>query len=229
MLSIVLPSYNEGQNLRNLLPRIDSAIKSIDIKYEVIVVDSIGNVDGTQNICEKYDCKYVVRNGGNSYGDAVRTGIEIAEGDLVLFMDADGSHSPEFIPELLRYASEFDIVIASRYVNKGHTENNFILTLMSRVLNITYSLVLGLPCKDVSNSYKLYHKHQLNLITLECNNFDIVEEILFKLFHNKKPYKIKEVPYTFKKRMFGKTKRNLFIFILTYLYTITKLRFKSRH
>ncbi|MBT7558742.1 glycosyltransferase family 2 protein, partial [Candidatus Woesearchaeota archaeon] len=152
MLSIVLPSYNEGQNLRNLLPRIDSAIKSIDIKYEVIVVDSIGNVDGTQNICEKYDCKYVVRNGGNSYGDAVRTGIEIAEGDLVLFMDADGSHSPEFIPELLRYASEFDIVIASRYVNKGHTENNFILTLMSRVLNITYSLVLGLPCKDVSNS-----------------------------------------------------------------------------
>jgi len=229
MLSIVLPSYNEGQNLSNLLPRIDSAIKSLNIKFEVIVVDSMGNVDGTQNICEKYDCKYVVRNGGNSYGDAVRTGIEIAEGNLVLFMDADGSHSPEFIPELLRYASEFDIVIASRYVNKGGTENNFILTFMSRVLNISYSVVLGLPCKDVSNSYKLYHKHQLSLITLECNNFDIVEEILVKLFHSKKPYKIKEVPYIFKKRMFGKTKRNLLIFTLTYICTITKLRFKSRH
>ena len=224
MLSIVLPSYNEGQNLRNLLPRIDSAIKSIDIKYEVIVVDSIGNVDGTQNICEKYDCKYVVRNGGNSYGDAVRTGIEIAEGDLVLFMDADGSHSPEFIPELLRYASEFDIVIASRYVNKGHTENNFILTLMSRVLNITYSLVLGLPCKDVSNSYKIYHKNQLKSINLTCNNFDIVEEIIFKLYRSKKICKIKEVPYAFQKRMFGKTKRNLFMFVITYVYTIVKLR-----
>jgi len=224
MLSIVLPSYNEGQNLRNLLPRIDSAIKSIDIKYEVIVVDSIGNVDGTQNICEKYDCKYVVRNGGNSYGDAVRTGIEIAEGDLVLFMDADGSHSPEFIPELLRYASEFDIVIASRYVNKGHTENNFILTLMSRVLNITYSLVLGLPCKDVSNSYKIYHKNQLKSINLTCNNFDIVEEIIFKLYRSKKIFKIKEVPYAFQKRMFGKTKRNLFMFVITYVYTIVKLR-----
>ena len=224
MLSIVLPSYNEGQNLRNLLPRIDSAIKSIDIKYEVIVVDSIGNVDGTQNICEKYDCKYVVRNGGNSYGDAVRTGIEIAEGDLVLFMDADGSHSPEFIPELLRYASEFDIVTASRYVNKGHTENNFILTLMSRVLNITYSLVLGLPCKDVSNSYKIYHKNQLKSINLTCNNFDIVEEIIFKLYRSKKIFKIKEVPYAFQKRMFGKTKRNLFMFVITYVYTIVKLR-----
>ena len=210
--------------MRNLLLRIDSAIKSIDIKYEVIVVDSIGNVDGTQNICEKYDCKYVVRNGGNSYGDAVRTGIEIAEGNLVLFMDADGSHSPEFIPELLRYASEFDIVIASRYVNKGHTENNFILTLMSRVLNITYSLVLGLPCKDVSNSYKIYHKNQLKSINLTCNNFDIVEEIIFKLYRSKKIFKIKEVPYAFQKRMFGKTKRNLFMFVITYVYTIVKLR-----
>ena len=67
MLSIVLPSYNEGQNLSNLLPRIDSAIKSLNIKFEVIVVDSMGNVDGTQNICEKYDILLVF--------DEVQTGF----------------------------------------------------------------------------------------------------------------------------------------------------------
>jgi len=81
-----------------------------------------------------------------------------------------------------------------------------------------------LPCKDVSNSYKIYHKNQLKSINLTCNNFDIVEEIIFKLYRSKKIFKIKEVPYAFQKRMFGKTKRNLFMFVITYVYTIVKLR-----
>ena len=95
---------------------------------------------------------------------------------------------------------------------------------MSRILNITYSFVLGLPCNDVSNSYKIYRKDQLKSIDLTCNNFDIVEEIIFKIYRNNKNIKIKEVPYSFQKRMFGKTKRNLFLFIVTYVYTIVKLR-----
>ena len=224
ILSIVLPSYQEEENLSNLLPRIESTLNLINVEAEIIVVDTENEMDNTRNLCCQHDCKYVSRHGGNNYGDPIRTGINEANGEFILFMDADGSHSPEFIANLFKYISENDIVIASRYVSNGSTQDNLILRLMSRILNITYSFVLGLPCNDVSNSYKIYRKDQLKSIDLTCNNFDIVEEIIFKIYRNNKNIKIKEVPYSFQKRMFGKTKRNLFLFIVTYVYTIVKLR-----
>jgi dolichol-phosphate mannosyltransferase len=95
---------------------------------------------------------------------------------------------------------------------------------MSIVLNLSYALVLGLRCKDVSNSFKLYRGERLRALTLRCDNFDVVEEILYKLKRRDPGLRIVEVPFTFKKRMFGETKRNLVLFIVTYLYTIVKLR-----
>jgi dolichol-phosphate mannosyltransferase len=77
----------------------------------------------------------------------------------------------------------------------------------------------------VSNSYRLYRALQLRSLTLKCDNFDVVEEILFKLSRQYRGLRIREVPFTFKQRMFGKTKRNLVLFILTYVYTLIRLRF----
>ena len=195
--------------------------------FEIIVVDTQEAMDQSGEVCAQHGVRYIHRRGGNRYGDAVRTGIEEATGEYILFMDADGSHAPEFIPRLFECAGQYDVVIASRYVDKGHTENSFMLILMSRVLNLTYSLVLGLPCKDVSNSFKIYRAAQLKPLNLHCNNFDIVEEILFKMRRGNPRLTIKEIPFTFKKRMFGETKRNLFVFILTYVFTMIKLRLSS--
>lgn len=226
-LSVVLPSYKEAENLANLLPRLLQTLKTMGISSEVLVVDTIEPMDQTRDVCEEHGIRYVTRRGENYFGCAIRTGIDEARGHFVLFMDADGSHPPEFIPELFCFADKFDVVIASRYVDKGDTENSFVLVLMSRLLNWTFSLVLNLPCKDVSNSFKIYHGSQLKSLKLTCNNFDIVQEILFKLRRINPKLKIKEVPFVFRKRMFGETKRNLFLFILTYIFTIIKLRFKS--
>ncbi len=143
----------------------------------------------------------------------------------MIFMDSDGSHTPEFLPQLWREREHADVVIASRYVEGGYTENSKMLVGMSRVLNWSYSLILGLPCKDVSNSFKLYRRAQLQCLVLKCENFDIVEEILYKLIRLFPDLKIKEVPFSFKKRMFGETKRHLLWFILSYAITILKLRF----
>ena len=225
-LSVVLPAYQEEENLRNLLPRLLTTLQSIGVASEVLVIDTIDSMDLTKEVCEQNGVRYINRRGGNYFGCAVRTGIEEASGRYVLFMDADGSHPPEFIPELFCFAKKYDVVIASRYIDKGNTENNFALILMSRIVNWTYSIVLSLPCKDVSNSFKVYRGEQLKSLKLTCNNFDIVEEILFKLSREYPTLKFKEVPFVFKKRMFGETKRNLFVFILTYAFTIIKLRFK---
>lgn len=230
-LSIVLPAYLEEENLRILLPRLNEVLTKMGLPAntsgggEIVVIDTMTPLDKTQEACELNQARYVRRTGGNTFGDAVRTGMREAKGRYVLFMDADGSHTPEFIPELYAHAAENDVVIASRYIQGGYTENTASLVLMSKLLNLSYSLILNLKCKDVSNSFKIYRGELLRSITTYCNNFDIVEEILFKLSRVKRGLRIKEIPFTFKKRMFGDTKRNLVVFIVTYLFTIVRLRF----
>ena len=225
-LSIVIPSYMEEQNLRLLAPRIVSTLDKMDLKYEVLIIDTQTPLDSTKSLCSDFNLNYLPREQDNSYGSAVRTGIKKSQGDHVVFMDADGSHNPEFILELLKYKKDYDVVIASRYIDGGNTENSPILILMSKIVNIGFSIVLNIKCKDISNSFKLYNGKILRELNLRCNNFDIVEEILYKLIRNSKnAVKIKEIPFTFKQRMFGQTKRNLFKFVITYFYTLIKLRF----
>lgn len=226
-LSVILPAYLEEENLRVLLPRLHAVLAKLAIPAEILVVDTNPPLDKTAEVCREHGAIHVPREGGDRYGDAIRTGIRSARAARILFMDADGSHTPEFIPELWRNAKDTDVVIASRYVPGGYTENRASLVLMSRVLNITYSVVLGLNCKDVSNSFKIYRAEHLKPLRLKCNNFDVVEEILFKIRRRNPGLVIREIPFSFKKRMFGTTKRNLFLFMLTYVYTMIRLRFSG--
>lgn len=228
-LTVAIPAYMEEENLRVLAPRLVHALEKLDIQWEVLVLDTQTPMDQTAEVCAEYGLTWTPRQNGNSYGDAVRSGIQKSRGNHVLFMDADGSHSPEFISELYRNRGSYDAVIASRYVAGGNTDNSKILIFMSRAVNIVYSLVLGIRCKDISNSFKLYNGELLRSLTLKCSNFDIVEEILVKMRRNRRkqrqPFTWKELPYTFKERMFGHTKRNLMSFIFSYIFTLIRLRF----
>jgi len=223
-LTVVLPAYLEEENLRLLLPRLRATLDALALPWEVIVVDTMLPMDKTADVCRANRCEYAPRFGGNNFGDAVRTGIKQSRGRWILFMDADGSHPPEFIADLWRGREEATVVIASRYTAGGTTENSMALIWMSRLLNLTYSLILGLHCRDVSNSFKLYPGSALRRLKLICDHFDIVEEILYKLVKGQDRLSIREVPFAFKKRMFGETKRNLVLFVLSYLFTIVRLR-----
>jgi len=222
-ISIILPAYEESKNLAELLPRINDTLQGKE--FEILVIDTTEPLDNSREVCNLNGANCIPRQGGNTFGDAVRSGIKASQGRILVFMDADCSHDPEFIPSLLDCIEEYDVVIASRYIEEGYSENNFMLRGMSRILNTTYSFILSIPCKDVSNSFKAYHANSLKKIELTCNNFDVVEEILFKLSRQLKQIRIKEIPFNFKKREHGTTKRNLVSFIFTYLITILKLRF----
>jgi dolichol-phosphate mannosyltransferase len=226
-LTVVLPSYREAENLKLLLPRLSATLSKMERNAEILVVDTVQPLDETPEVCRMNGTKYMNRTSGNSFGAAVRMGIKEAQGIFILFMDADGSHPPEFIPKLYQHREDYDIVIASRYIDGGFTENSRLLILMSRAINIIYSLVLNLQCKDVSNSFKLYRASLLKKEEFYSNNFDIVEEILFKIKKKNHDLKILEVPFTFKKRMYGKTKRRLLLFAITYIFTLLKLRFRK--
>jgi dolichol-phosphate mannosyltransferase len=224
-LSVIIPAYLEEENLRVILPRLSKVLHDLNAPYEVLVIDTMQSMDNTPLVCKENGAVYINRENGNYYGDAVRTGIRRSKGEYILTMDSDGSHPPEFIPKLYEYAKDFDVVIASRYIKGGYTENNKLLILMSLIVNWIYSLVLNIKCKDVSNSFRIYNADLLKGLDLYCNNFDIIEEILFKISRKYDGLKIKEVPFTFKQRMFGKTKRNLISYIFSYAFSLLRLRF----
>jgi dolichol-phosphate mannosyltransferase len=222
-LSIVLPAYEEAANLDQLLPALHLAAGALEITYDIVVIDTQEPRDKTPEICRKHGVRCVPRNQGPLYGHAIRTALEEARGQWVVFMDSDGSHNPSFLPKLWEQRHTADLVIASRYVRGGKTENPAVLIFMSMMVNVAFRLALRLKCHDVSNSFRLYRGDDLRALRLQCNHFDIVEEILVKLamFHPR--YRIREIPFAFEKRKAGKTKRSLLLFAVGYIDTIARL------
>ena len=119
---------------------------------------------------------------------------------------------------------DFDIVIGSRYVAGGHTENPAILIWMSYMVNLTFRVVFNIHARDVTNSFRLYRTAILKPMKLESNDFDILEEILIKAVTHRPPARVGEVPVTFGRRKAGESKRKLLQFALGYLNTLRKLR-----
>ena len=223
-LSIFIPSYLEGENLALMLPQIKDAAAALTPNFEILVIDTQEDMDNTGDHCRTYGAIHVHRRGGNTYGDAIRTAIAEAQGTYILCMDADGSHSPSCFPSMWAEREIYQIVIGSRYVLGGNTENPAILIWMSNLVNIVFRTVFSLPAKDVTNSFRLYHRSVLTDLKLKSNNFDILEEILIKAMIRRPPAGVTEVPITFGRRKAGESKRKLVPFALGYLNTLWRLR-----
>jgi dolichol-phosphate mannosyltransferase len=223
-ISAIIPSYNEAENLAELLPMTKTAISSIGKPYEILVIDTMTKTDNTDEVCKRNGCIYINREKGNTYGDAIRTGISKASNKYIVIMDADGSHNPN---DIVRFYAEiengFDLIIGSRYINGGNSCNGVILKAMSYVLNMTYRFFFKINARDISNSFRMYKSEQLKALTLECNNFDIVEEIIIKLSKHFSRLRILEIPIFFDQRKHGKSKRDLVKFIFSYITTIKRL------
>lgn len=223
-ISVVLPAYQEGENLSFFLPILFDVLESMRYDFEVLVIDTQYSKDETPNICMEFGAKHCPRKGGDSYGDAIRTGIEFAQNDILICMDCDGSHDPKAIPRLVEeYVEGADLVIGSRYIKEGKSENGVMSKFMSYVVNLSYGFAFGIKLKDISNSFRVYKTSKLKELSLECNNFDIVEEILILLINENSEMNIVESPVFFRKRENGESKRNLFKFILTYIGTMRRL------
>lgn len=224
-ISIVLPAYKEGKNLRTILPKLNDVMRTQNLSYEILVVDTMEPMDDAAEVCRELGATYINRTGGNFYGDAIRTGINKAQGTYLVIMDADGSHDPKYIPKFLEKhkRTNCDLVIGSRYIEGGDSFNGPVSRLMSKTLNLTYRLVFDIYAKDISDSFRLYKSEQIKSLQLQCSNFDIVEEILIQLVCKYKNFKIVEVPIMFNKRVHGESKRDLVKFIFSYLQTMKRL------
>lgn len=231
-MSIVIPAYDELLNLRELVPEIKQVTQQLQNFFTeiLIVLPSIAKPEEIQEI-KNFGATVVMRQPTDSFGDALRSGFAAVSdmSEFVLVMDADYSHNPLAITRLLAASSGAHVVVASRYTHGGTTANSLLLKIMSRLLNLAYSIILGINCRDISTNYKLYRRSDIKNIVLICKDFDIVEEILFKVksIHGRS-FVVREVPDHFYERKFGVTKRQLRPFIISYFRTLVRLKISSK-
>lgn len=208
---IIIPTYNEKENITTLIERLLEEIPSTDI----LVVDD-QSPDGTSSVVEntyKDDPRISVMNRtgirglGRSYVDGYIHAVR-QDYDRVAQMDADMSHDPKYLPRMFSEAAEYDLVIGSRYCPDGGVENwPYHRYLLSRFANSYVASITGLRVTDATSGFRVYTRAALNRIPLErihSNGYAFQVEMTFVAFHM--GLKIVESPIVFTDRRLGKSK-----------------------
>ncbi|MDM4719208.1 polyprenol monophosphomannose synthase [Micromonospora sp. WMMA1363] len=208
---VVIPTYNEADNLTQIVDRVHQAAPAVD----VLVADD-NSPDGTGALADALagtDPRVHVlhREGKQGLGAAYLAGFGWARDrgyDAVVEMDADGSHAPEDLPALLSAARDADVVIGSRWT-RGARVLNWPLRrlLLSRCGNLYARLALGMPVSDATGGYRVYRLSALAAIDLEsvCSQGYSFQVELSRLAHQA-GVRIVEVPITFAERERGSSK-----------------------
>ncbi len=207
-LSLVIPTYNESENLPLLLQKIFAALNSHNISSEVVIVDD-NSPDGTADLAEKlaqdYPVRVVRRQGKLGLSSAVIAGWNAALGKLVGVIDADLSHDPNILPDMVYSITHggADVALGSRYIPGGGVNNwpwyrritSLVAVLMGRIIA---------PVNDVTSGYMVFNRNIIRDVELDPIGFKINLEVLIK--GNYKT--VTEVPFTFVDRYAGSSKFN---------------------
>jgi hypothetical protein len=218
-VALLIPAYNEEENLRELLPEIPSSTDGHDI--HTVVIDD-GSSDGTSEIAGHADVKVlrnIVNMGG---GSAIRTGLAYAIDSrplAVVTMDGDGQHAPEDIHSLAKpvIRGEADIVIGSRLL--GESEHASVSRRIGiTVFNALIRMLTGLKITDCSSGFRAIRTESLNSLKLREHQFHTAELLILAAKHG---LRVTERPVTISRRRHGKSKKGSDLtYALSFLKTI---------
>jgi dolichol-phosphate mannosyltransferase len=212
-LLVVIPTYDERDNLPAVVRRVHAAVPAA----HVLVVDD-ASPDGTGELADRMAdddprIRVLHRAGKGGLGAAYRAGFDEALGGgypLIAQMDADGSHPPESLPALLAALADADVVLGSRYVRGGvvvnwprHRE------LLSRGGNLYSRLALGARIQDITAGYRVFRRHALaELVREELDSQGYCFQIDMAWRAVRAGFRVAEVPITFTERERGRSKMN---------------------
>lgn len=228
--AIILPTYNESENIRDLI----LAIEGLDINSIILVIDD-SSPDGTWKIVKELQREFdnimlVVRPSKMGLGTAIRDGFKILSSlenrpDHVIAMDADFSHNPQDIPRFLKYAEKgYDLIVGSRYIKggeiKGWPSSRIII---SKIANKIAKTLIRLPVNDFTSGFRCYSMKYILKATpnLKSKRFEIQIETLKQA--QRLGMKVTEIPITFRNRKKGKSKLTIKEILNFLLYIIKSL------
>jgi len=228
-VSIIIPTYNESQNILNVLNSIGDIIPK-HVTTEAIVVDD-NSPDGTGKIVEDYlknvkkiagyTVEIIHRTTKNGLSSAILSGIQRATGDTIVIMDSDFSHPPQIIPKMIEAFKQYqcDLVVASRYITGGDIHGwTTKRKLMSKIATIIAKKGLGVKTKDPMSGFFAFKKNIIKGLNFDALGYKFLLELLVKT----KGINIKEIPYTFENRKFGSSKLDSST-IIDYFKSVFKL------
>ncbi|XP_065202342.1 dolichol-phosphate mannosyltransferase subunit 1-like [Planococcus citri] len=233
--SILLPTYNEKENLPIIIWMIVKYMTANDYSFEIIIIDD-GSPDGTlevaKNLQKIYGEDTIVlrpRKEKLGLGTAYKHGIKHATGNFIVIMDADLSHHPKYIPQFIakQQANNADIVTGTRYIGDGGVNGwDFRRKLMSCGANFLTQFLLRPGVSDLTGSFRLYKKPVLEKLIENCvsKGYVFQMEMIVRARQNK--YTISEVPIAFVDRLYGESKLGAsevvqFVKGLLYLFATT--------
>lgn len=231
---VVIPTYNEAENIPMLIP----SVLSQDRAFDVLVVDD-RSPDGTANAVRALQSSpqfsgrvfLIERENKSGLGTAYVAGFKFAleRGyDVAFEMDADFSHDPQELPRLFKLTSEYDVVIGSRYISGVNVVNWPMRRLiLSYMANLYTRIITGLPVKDTTSGFVCYRRkvlESIDLDSLRSNGYAFQIEIKFKAW--KKGFRLHEVPIIFVDRRVGISKMSKHIMYEAALM-VWKLKLKS--
>jgi dolichol-phosphate mannosyltransferase len=209
---LVLPTYNEVENIALMVPQ----LLALPVDLKVLVVDD-NSPDGTGRLADQMAAEtpervmVLHRPGKLGLGTAYLAGFRRALADdasHVLTMDADFSHDPVYIPDLVARCASADLVIGSRYVPQGGAVDSPPLRrLISYAANFLAHAVLGLKARDVTAGFRLYRREVLASVPLDSirsSGYSFLIELLFLI--EQRHWRVAEVPILFRDRKLGQSK-----------------------
>lgn len=222
-ISIVIPVYNEEDNLPILIPQIVSVMKPLDRKFEIILIDD-GSTDNSFNVIKDLGSKHIEvryirlkKNSGQTAGfDA---GFRNSLGDIIVTLDSDLQNDPKDIPKLLTYIPDYDIVCGWRAERK----DPLVKRISSRVANNFRNLFTKDSIHDTGCSLKVYKREWLDRIRLYRGMHRFLP-ILLKM----EGARVIEVKVSHNPRIFGKSKYNIRNRLFTGLYDLLVVRWMQK-
>lgn len=231
-VGIIIPAYNEEENIGNLV----ESIKSYIPNSEIFVVDDSLDDLSKKNLENKNLVHYFNRGQKLGRGTAVIFGLEKALKkefiDIFIEMDADFSHDPKELKEKIEYFKQhkLDMLIASRYTKKSKIINwNIFRRIFSLLSNFLARLFLKIPCTDYTNGFRFYSKRAAEKVVKNCGKigggFIVLSEILLVMYSNN--FKIDELSTVFVNRKRGESSVSLKL-IISSLFGLIKLYFLKK-
>ncbi|MDP8297403.1 MAG: polyprenol monophosphomannose synthase [Candidatus Orphnella occulta] len=209
-VSIVIPTYKEADNIERLVKGIGSAMQGVNYKYEIVIVDD-SSEDGIEALIPMLskEClvRIKIRKAKRDLSASVLEGFNISIGDILVVMDADLSHPPDKLPELITPIAEnkCDVSMGSRFIQGAGIEGFGVF----RKMNAAVSRILARPFVNVSDPMSGFFALRKDIIA----NYDLLRPIGFKIgleiLVKSGTKKITEIPIRFAKRYAGKGKLSI--------------------